>query len=56
MAHNASKDRCPSQHPYDEANTYLRPNGGRGCKVCRRAQSRAFEQRKRLARAGISDA
>jgi hypothetical protein len=56
MAPNASKDHCPRQHPYDEVNTYLRPNGGRGCKACRRAQSRAFEQRKRITQAGAFDA
>jgi hypothetical protein len=26
---------CPKGHPYDEANTYVRPNGHRGCRACR---------------------
>jgi hypothetical protein len=25
---------CPQNHPYDEANTYVRPNGGRDCRTC----------------------
>lgn len=31
---------CPQRHPYDDQNTYPRPNGGRGCKTCRRAAVR----------------
>lgn len=27
---------CPQGHPYDEENTYSRPDGGRGCRICRR--------------------
>lgn len=26
---------CPKGHPYDEANTYIRPNGQRDCRKCR---------------------
>lgn len=33
----ASKTHCPQLHPYDAVNTYLRPGGGRGCNICRRA-------------------
>lgn len=32
----ASKTHCPSGHPYDEANTYVYPNGRhRACRRCR---------------------
>lgn len=31
----ARKTECVNGHPYDEANTYVRPDGkGRGCKQC----------------------
>ena len=26
---------CPQKHEYDEENTYIRPDGGRGCRACR---------------------
>lgn len=33
----AAKTHCPHGHPYDGANTYVRPdNGGRQCRQCRR--------------------
>lgn len=31
---------CPKGHVYDEANTYIRPKGGRVCRACRRAGMR----------------
>ena len=31
---NASKTHCPQGHPYDSANTYVRPNGHRRCRAC----------------------
>ena len=34
--HHAGKTHCPQRHPYDTANTYVRPDGGRGCRECRR--------------------
>jgi hypothetical protein len=35
-SHNqARKTHCPWGHPYDAANTYHRPDGGRGCRICR---------------------
>lgn len=38
---------CPEGHPYDEANTYRRPDGrGRMCRTCARARSAAFAARK----------
>lgn len=35
---NARKDCCPQGHPYDEENTYIAPNGGRQCKICRKVR------------------
>ena len=31
----ATKDECPSGHPYDEANTYINPRGARECRACK---------------------
>lgn len=33
--HQSRKTFCPWGHPYDAANTYWRPDAGRGCKTCR---------------------
>lgn len=30
-----SKVLCPKNHKYDKENTYIRPDGGRGCRKCR---------------------
>lgn len=30
----AARTACPSGHPYDEKNTYVRDNGWRGCRIC----------------------
>jgi hypothetical protein len=40
-ARQRAKTHCPKGHPYDEANTVLRPNGWRGCRECFRAHDRA---------------
>jgi len=32
----ARKTSCRRGHPYTTNNTYIRPNGGRGCRTCRR--------------------
>jgi HNH endonuclease len=45
----ANRSHCPHGHAYDEANTYRRPNGGRGCRACRREAQRQYERRKREA-------
>lgn len=41
----AKKTRCPNNHLYDEANTYMQPHRGgylgRVCRACRRNQQRA---------------
>lgn len=38
---------CPKGHPYDEANTYIRPpNGARVCRECGRVATRAYLARK----------
>jgi hypothetical protein len=44
---NANKTHCPSGHLYDELNTYVRPNGSRGCRECLRKRSREFQRQKR---------
>jgi hypothetical protein len=41
--HQAAKVECPRGHRYDAANTYLRPDGGRGCRACRREANRRYE-------------
>lgn len=51
---NARKTRCPKGHPYDEANTFRPPAGGRRCRECNRIRVRAHNLRKRLAAAGLA--
>ncbi|KKL44868.1 hypothetical protein LCGC14_2361410 [marine sediment metagenome] len=46
--HNARKTQCPHGHPYSKKNTYLRPGGGRTCRACKNASSRAARGRRRL--------
>jgi len=37
---NARKTHCPQGHPYDEANTYIKPgDGGRMCRICYQARN-----------------
>ena len=45
--HHRAKTHCPQGHPYDGDNTYVWVNGGRRCRICRRACSRAHYARKR---------
>lgn len=47
-ARNAAKTRCPNGHPYDEANTYVAPDGWRQCRTCRSAHIRAFRNRRQM--------
>lgn len=42
-----AQTHCVNGHPYDEANTYWRPTGGRDCKVCINERSRRCKARKR---------
>ena len=44
---HATKTKCPEGHPYDEANTYVNPNGGRECRSCRRDTDRRRRARQR---------
>lgn len=51
---NVAKTLCAHGHPYDEANTYHMPNGGRDCRkcICRRAME--YKRRKRAERSGVA--
>lgn len=40
----SAKDGCPQGHAYDEDNTYVRPNGDRGCRKCRYDQGREADE------------
>lgn len=40
---NARRDECVNEHPFDEVNTYIRPNGNRACRICRTAARRRHE-------------
>lgn len=51
-ARAARRTHCPAGHPYDESNTYVLPNGDRGCRACRNASSAAYKARKRIALKG----
>lgn len=41
------KTHCPADHPYDEANTYIDPDGRRRCRSCRLASRLQREQQAR---------
>jgi len=43
-----AKTHCPKGHPYDELNTYHRPDGGRDCKMCLRTRSIESLLRRRI--------
>lgn len=42
---NARKTHCPHGHPYDDANTYITPDGERMCRACRREGERVARER-----------
>lgn len=44
--HRALSTSCINGHPFDEANTLLRRNGGRDCRTCKRARQAAWQARK----------
>ena len=47
----AAKTECPSGHPYDEGNTYVRPSdGARLCRECTRARGREAYRRRMASR------
>jgi len=44
------KPNCPQGHPFDAANTYIRPNNGRRmCRTCMRIRKQRNQQAKRAA-------
>lgn len=46
---NAIKTECDSGHPFNELNTYWRPDGSRCCRPCRRAAGRRHDIKRRSA-------
>lgn len=52
---NASKDRCPAGHLYDEKNTYVYPGRPhRGCRACRRDYSREHHRKIQALKNGVA--
>lgn len=47
MAANAAKTACLRGHPFNEENTYVRSDGARLCRQCRRAYDRRLRERRR---------
>jgi len=45
-AQNARKTQCRYGHPFDDANTYWEPDGGRNCRACNRRRSAAYKAKK----------
>ena len=45
---NAAKTHCCAGHTLDDNNTYVDPDGGRECRICRRARGRRYLARRRL--------
>lgn len=43
---NAAKTQCIRGHDFDQENTYIKPNGNRGCRRCRKTASDAHYARK----------
>jgi hypothetical protein len=44
-AENAVKEECVNGHPFDDVNTYRRPNGNRDCRVCGRERAARYRAR-----------
>lgn len=42
---NLRKTHCVHGHKFDDANTYMRPNGDRNCRECRRRYNRSLRAR-----------
>jgi hypothetical protein len=48
-AHYANATHCKWGHPFDEANTYIGPNGQRWCRACRNRRAREIRARRKSA-------
>lgn len=46
---NAQKIECVNGHPFDEANTYIRPGQRRACRACGREATRRYLARRKAA-------
>jgi len=46
---NSAKTHCPQGHPYDDENTYVAPDGKRGCRACRTEADRRHKAKRRAA-------
>jgi len=44
---NSEKTECPQRHPYSEENTLIDSAGRRRCRICKKAQARAYVERQR---------
>ena len=44
---NTLKTHCPSEHRYSEKNTYIYPDGRRGCRECYRIRGAKMRAKKR---------
>lgn len=42
---DAAKTHCKMGHPFDEKNTYFRPDGGRACRACHVQWSTQYKRR-----------
>ena len=47
-------NRCKYQHEYTPENTFIRPDGFRECRICRRASRRETKRRQRARRMGAA--
>lgn len=50
----SNKTHCKHDHEFTPENTYIRPNGSRGCKVCGRIRYERKRLRRKLARAAAA--
>jgi hypothetical protein len=50
---NANKVRCIHGHPFDDANTYVTPDGKRACKQCKRISGKQTDARRAPRRRGV---
>jgi hypothetical protein len=50
---NAAKTRCPAGHLFNEANTYIAPNGQRQCRICSAHHKREYQRRVQARRSGV---